>query len=249
MSLRRTPILPPILLGLGALALPWTVQRVFFHTPLEVKMGTAQKIFYFHVPMAWICLLFALVSGIASGIELRRRSEKARAVATAAGEMVVLAGIGVLISGPIWGARTWGTPWTGDARQTATALLWLVFVAYILLKRFGPPNADRLAAAISVFGAVNVPIIYYAVRIWKTTHPDNTVTGTLPNSMRATLYPCLFALLLVAIAFVMIRARQERLANALDEAWVALDVRKKGSSRVAREDVSSSTEHPESETP
>ncbi len=186
-------------------------------------MGTAQKIFYFHVPMAWICLLFAVVCGVASGIQISKRSPGARGTATAAGEMVVLSGICVLISGPLWGMRSWGTPWTGDARQTATALLWLVFVAYVLIKRFGPAHGDRLAAALAVFGAVNVPVIYYAVRIWKTTHPSTAVTGSLPNSMRITLYPCLVVLLLVAIAVVMIRSRQERLSQQLDEAWIDLD--------------------------
>jgi heme exporter protein C len=101
--------------------------------------------------------------------------------------------------------------------------LWLIFVAYVLLVRFGGPASDRLAAALAIFGAVDVPLIYYAVRIWKTTHPDNTVTSTLPNEMRMTLYPCLVALLLVALALVMIRKRQLDAASRLDELWVAFD--------------------------
>ncbi len=188
-------------------------------------MGTAQKIFYFHVPLAWITMLFAVVCGVAAVVELRRGSARAESIAIAAGEMTVLAGAGVLITGPIWGNATWGTPWTGDMRQTLTALLWLIFAAYLLVKRFGPPNANRLAAALAIFGAVDVPIIYRAVKIWKTTHPNTSVVRTLPPEMWATLWPCLFALLMCSIALVIIRVRQERIAQVLDEAWVALERR------------------------
>ena len=211
---------PHALLAVSALLFPYCVQRVFLHTPIESEMGTAQKIFYFHVPMAWICMLFAVVCGIAAAIQLRKRSERAEAVAVAAGEMTVLAGLGVLITGPIWGDATWGTPWTGDARQVSTALLWLVFVAYLLVREYGPANAERLAAALAIFGALDVPIIYYAVKIWKTTHPQTGVVGKLPQSMWNTLWVCLLALLLTSIALVMIRASQARLSLALDEAWI-----------------------------
>jgi len=211
---------PHALLALSAVLFPYCVQRVFLATPIESQMGTAQKIFYFHVPLAWICMLFAVVCGIAAGVQLRRRSDRAEALALAAGEMTVLAGLGVLITGPIWGDATWGTPWTGDARQTSTALLWLVFVAYLLVRTYGPANAERLAAALAIFGAINVPIIYYAVKIWKTTHPQTGVVGSLPQDMWNTLWVCLLALLSLAIALVWIRAGQARLAIALDRAWI-----------------------------
>ena len=215
--------LPAVLFVAAAALFPYSVHRVFLETPIEAEMGTAQKIFYFHVPCAWICMLFAVICGVAAGIELRKGSERAGAVAVAAGEMTVLAGLGVLLTGPIWGDATWGTPWTGDARQTATALLWLVFVAYLLVKRYGPANSDRLAAALAIFGAVDVPIIYYAVKIWKTTHPDTSVVRTLPSEMWASLWPCLGALLATAFALFLIRVRQERTTQVLDEGWITLE--------------------------
>jgi heme exporter protein C len=211
---------PYALLAVCVPLFPYCVQRVFLHTPIEAEMGTAQKIFYFHVPLAWICMLFAVVCGIAAGVQLRRRSEAAEALAIASGEMTVLTGIGVLVTGPIWGDATWGTPWTGDARQVSTALLWLVFVAYLLVRRYGPPNSERLAAALAIFGAIDVPIIYYAVKIWKTTHPQTGVVGSLPQAMWNTLFVCLTALLCLSIALVWIRARQERTAMTLDQAWI-----------------------------
>jgi len=212
-----------LLLAVAFAAFPYSVYRIFLLTPIEREMGTAQKIFYFHVPLAWVCMLFAVVSGVAAGIQLARSSTRANAVAAAAAEICVLAGAGVLVTGPIWGNATWGVPWTGDARQVSTALLWLVFVAYLVLARFGPSNADRLAAALAVFGAVNVPIVYYAVRIWRTTHPTTNVVPTLPRDMWGSLWPALVALLAFSFALFIIRSRQERLGRALDQAWIELE--------------------------
>ncbi len=213
----------PLLLLVAAVLIPYGANEVFYGTGLEREMGTAQKIFYFHVPMAWICMLFGLVAGIAAGVQLKRRSERAQAVAVASAEMAVVAGLGVLLTGPIWGDATWGTPWTGDARQVSTALMWLIFVAYVLVQRYGPANSDRLAAALAIFGAFNVPIIYYAVKIWRTTHPTTKVVPSLPSSMWNSLWICVGGLLSLAIAMVWIRARLERSALALDRAWVDAD--------------------------
>jgi heme exporter protein C len=214
---------PYVLLAIAALLFPYCVSQVFLHMPIEAEMGTAQKIFYFHVPLAWTTMLFGVICGVAAGIQLRKRSERAEAIAVATGEMVVLCGAGVLITGPIWGDATWGTPWTGDARQTSTALLWLVFVAYLLVRRYGPANSQRLAAALAIFGAIDVPIIYYAVKIWRTIHPQTSVVGSLPDSMWNTLWLCVGAILPTCIALVWIRAEQERNAMALDRAWIERD--------------------------
>lgn len=214
---------PYALFAIAALLFPYCVSQIFLHMPIEAEMGTAQKIFYFHVPLAWTTMLFGVICGIAAGIQLRKRSERAEAIAVASGEMVVLCGAGVLITGPIWGDATWGTPWTGDARQTSTALLWLVFVAYLLVRRYGPANSDRLAAALAIFGAIDVPIIYYAVKIWKTIHPQTTVVGSLPDSMWTTLWLCVAAILPTCVGLVWIRANQERSAMALDRAWIDRD--------------------------
>lgn len=219
--------LPYVMLGLAALIFPYCVSRVFFDTPIEREMGTVQKIFYFHVPLAWIMMAMALTCGIAAGIQLRRNSARAEATALAAAELVLVTGVGVLVTGPIWGHATWGHAWTWDARQVTTGLLWLIFAAYILVRQYGAAGSDRLAAALAVFGAADVPVIYYAVKIWKTTHPDSTVVGKLPASMWGSLWPCLIALLLTSIAVLLIRIRQEMTEFALDDAWIALDEREK----------------------
>lgn len=216
-------VLPYPMLLTAALVFPYSVQRIFLNTPIEREMGTVQKIFYFHVPLAWIMMALGVACGVAAAVQLRRRSERAEAVAIACAEMVLVSGLGVLITGPIWGHATWGRAWTWDARQVSTGLLWLVFAAYVLVRRYGAAGSDRLAAALAIFGAVDVPIIYYAVKIWKTTHPKTGVVGSLPSSMWGSLWPALGALALTAIALVMIRFQQEMAESALDEGWVGLD--------------------------
>ncbi|MCA9688945.1 MAG: cytochrome c biogenesis protein CcsA [Nannocystaceae bacterium] len=220
--------LPYALFIAAAAIFPMAPVRVFLETPNERTMGTAFKIFFFHVPMAWIFMLLAVVCGVAAGIELRRRSRRAAAVARASAEVSFLCGAGVLLTGPIWGNATWGEPWTGDARQMTTALLWLVVASYLLVRQYGGPSSRRLAAGLAIFGAVDVPIIYYAVKIWKTLHPTTDVVTTLPPSMRAALWPALCALLLVSLGLVIVRTRQVALEADLDEAWVELDRQAQG---------------------
>jgi heme exporter protein C len=212
--------IPILLLLIAAAIFPLSVKTIFLEVGIERQLGTVQKIFYFHVPLAWIMMLYGVVCGIAAAMQLRRQSRTAEAIAIAAGEMVIVAGLGVLITGPIWGHASWGKAWTWDARQITTGLLWLVFVAYVLVRRYGAAGSERLAAALAIFGAVDVPIIYYAVKIWKTTHPSNEVVGTLPPEMWAALWPALGALLATATAIVAVRARQELVEMDLDDAWV-----------------------------
>jgi len=215
--------LPLVLFAAAALAIPYSVQRIFLHTGIEKKMGTVQKIFYFHVPLAWIMMALAVACGIAAAIQLRRRSQLAESISIATGELVLITGLAVLVTGPIWGHATWGRAWTWDARQVSTGLLWLIFAAFVLLRRYGAAGSERLAAALAVFGAVDVPVIYYAVKIWKTTHPSTDVVGSLPPQMWASLWPALGALVCVTLGLLLVRIRQEQDQAGLDEAWIALD--------------------------
>ncbi len=217
--------IPAGLLLLAAGAFPPAVARIFLDTPIEREMGTVQKIFYFHVPLAWCMMLLAVVCGVAAAIQLSRGSERAEAVSLAAGELVLVTGAGVLITGPIWGHATWGTPWTWDARQVTTGLLWLVFAAFVLVRHLGAAGSERLAAGLAVFGAVDVPVIYYAVKVWKTTHPTTGVVGSLPSSMWGTLWQALVPILATCLALLWIRAWLERAEIDLDKAYVAASAR------------------------
>lgn len=233
-------VLPTLFFLAGAPVVLYSVVRVFLHTGIERKMGTVQKIFYFHVPLAWIMMALAVTCGIAAAVQLKRSSSStssrtAEAISIAAGELVLVTGLGVLITGPIWGHATWGRAWTWDARQVSTGLLWMVFAAFVLLRRYGAAGSERLAAALAVFGAIDVPIIYYAVKIWKTTHPTTEVVGSLPAPFWAALWPALIALMLITLGLLFVRVRQELTAGLLDDAWIALDERARAQPAAAAE--------------
>jgi heme exporter protein C len=217
----RVPgLIAAVLFLLAAATFPFAVSRVFLHTPIERAMGTVQKIFYFHVPLAWTMMLFAVLCGVAAGFQLWRGSRRGEALSIAAAELVLITGAGVLITGPIWGHATWGTPWTWDARQVTTALLWLVFAAFVLLRRYGAAGSERLAAGLAIFGAVDVPVIYRAVAIWKTTHPKTDVVGTLPPGLWAALWLCLVPILALCIALLLLRTLLELAELDADDAWL-----------------------------
>ena len=148
-------------------AAPWMIMRA----PQEATMGLIQKIFYFHVPAAFVMFITAFVSGIAGGVYLFRRSARADRICAAAGELVVIFGAIVLLTGPIWARKAWGVWWQWDARLTITLVMWLIFVAFMLLRKYGGPGSETLSSAVALFGMANVPFVYWSVNIWRTVHP------------------------------------------------------------------------------
>jgi heme exporter protein C len=191
--------------------------------PYESTMGLVQKIFYFHVPSAMAMFLSAFVCGIASAVFLFGRKPKADRLALSAAELTVLFGLIVLISGPLWARKAWGVWWQWDARLTSTLILWLVFQAYLLLRRYGGPGSDRLAAGVAIFGAANVPFVYWSVNVWRTLHPPTNVVSTLQPEM---MWPFMWS----AVAFIglyglMLAARYqlENRRAELEEIYLAAE--------------------------
>jgi heme exporter protein C len=161
--------------------------------PAEVTMGLVQKIFYFHVPCAWLLLLSTFVCAGGSLAYLFRGSERGDRVALSAAELGVLFGLCVMVSGPLWAKAAWGVYWQWEARLTSSLLLWLMLVSYVLARRYGGPAARRLAAAIALFAAIDVPLVYFSVRFFRSIHPNNTVVSTLGPGMRGAFWLSLLA--------------------------------------------------------
>jgi heme exporter protein C len=216
----RTSI--PIWAALSAL-LFMAASVLIARAPIEKVMGPVQKIFYFHVPCAWVLLLSTLVAGFASISFLFKGSLKGNHTALAAAELGVLFGLAALVTGPLWGRVAWGKYWTWDARQTSTLLLWLVLCAYLLARKYGGPGAHKLAAALALFAAANVPLVYISVRIWRTLHPSNSVVPTLDPAMRPALYVSLFAFMGLWGILLAMRVRLESARAALAELQSHLD--------------------------
>ena len=191
--------------------------------PYESTMGLVQKIFYFHVPVWFAMFLGAFVSGTASLVFLFTRRRRADALAAAGAELAVLFGLLGLITGPLWARKAWGVWWQWDAKLVTALVLWLIFVAYLLLRRYGGPGSDRLAAGVALFGMANVPFVYWSVHIWRTVHPLTTVVPTLPRPLATPFWTSVVAMLTLFAILLALRARLERLRHELDRAYLALE--------------------------
>lgn len=198
---------------------------VFFHAPLAYELFFNQKIFYYHVPAAWVMFLSVFVCGIASVGFLATRKPAWDDVASAAGDLVALMGAIVLTTGPIWARSAWGAYWVWEARLTLSLLLWMIFLAYALVRRYGGPGSERLAAGLAVFGMADVPLVYFAVNFWKTQHPSNKVVPSLPPAMMQTFLVGMFAYTLLYVVLIGVRiqvGRGERRLHAAED--TALDL-------------------------
>ena len=214
-------VLGPLLIV--AVVLFASAPLVVANAPFEQTMGLVQKIFYYHVPSAMLMFVSAFVCGIASALYLFRRSAAADRVAVAAGELVVLFGVIVLVTGPIWARKAWGVWWEWDARLTSSLLLWMIFVAYLLVRRFGGPGSEKLAGAMALFGMANVPFVYVSVNYWRTLHPKTSVVMTLAPGMRGAFWFCVAAFAILYFLLLTIRKRLEDRQAAVEQLYLAVE--------------------------
>lgn len=191
--------------------------------PYESTMGLVQKIFYFHVP-AWIAMFSAVfVCGISSAIYLFKGKKFADHLAVAAAELTVLFGLIGLVTGPLWARKAWGLWWQWDARLTSALILWMIFVAYQLLRQYGGPGSDKLAAGMALFGMANVPFVYWSVNVWRTIHPTTNVVPTLVPGMSEALLWCSVAFVLIFVLTLSARVKLESHRAAIDRLYLSLD--------------------------
>jgi heme exporter protein C len=185
------------------------VPHMILSAPLEPVMGVVQKIFYFHVPCAIMLFLSTFVCAGGSVAYLFKGSERGDRLAAAAGELGVLFGLCTLVSGPLWGRKAWGVYWQWDARLTSSLLLFLILVGYLLARRYGGPGGRKLAAALALFAAVDVPLVYKSVDIWRTVHPKTTVVPTLDPRMKPAFWASFALITLVWGVLLIVRTRLE----------------------------------------
>ncbi|HEX4321472.1 MAG TPA: cytochrome c biogenesis protein CcsA [Acidobacteriaceae bacterium] len=218
----------PAVLGILAL-MAWGFYQAIYIAPTEATMGEVQRIFYYHVPHGILCYLFFSINFVASMLVLAwRRSNPAKSLAA---DAWALAGAEVgtlyctinLVTGPLWARPVWGIWWTWDARLTTSLILWLIYVSYLLVRRFAAGSEmQALAAVLAVFGALDMPINYLANRIWRTQHPSPVIGGGPESGMAPPIAAALgwnvLAWAVWGLAVLAIRIHLERRQQAIDNA-------------------------------
>jgi heme exporter protein C len=221
-----------LLAAVAAALLCWNLYNIFFVLPVATTNVGAYKIIYFHVPSIFTGFSGFFVALVASSMYLATGNLKYDAFAAAVTEVALAFATIVLATGMIWGRFAWGIWWTWDARLTTTLVLWLIYVSYLLLRRFAAgPQVQTLAAVLGIFGALDVPIVYMSNRWWRTQHPAPVFGGGDGSGMdKSMLDPFLWnmlawfawGVLILALRYNVERKHQK---NASREQMEALESR------------------------
>src|SRR5277367_430201 len=220
--------------GFGTLALMIaSLFMIFEYVPTEADSGIVQRIFYFHVPCAWVAFAaFGLVA-ICGIFYLWLGQDIWDDLGYAAAEIGMVFCTLVLVTGSIWAKPIWGTWWTWDSRLTTTLILWLLYGGYLMLRAMAGDSDQgaRFGAVVGIVAAIDVPIVIVSVRLWRTIHPAVLVTrqgghGLEDPRMVATLLVALaaFTLLwawLLMLRFTMLRTRSRMNALAIRIAFAS----------------------------
>ena len=195
-----------ILLVLGAISFMAALYMIFFYVPTEQSMGVVQRIFYFHVPVAWIALLSYLVIFVSSIMYLWKRDRKWDSVAISAAEIGFIFTTMFLVTGSIWAKPAWGVWWTWSPRLTSALVLWFIYVAYLTIRSYtqGDDRKARFSSAVAIIGFIDIPIVILSISLWRTQHPSALIfEGGLTSSMLLTLQICILAFTLLYILILM----------------------------------------------
>ncbi len=196
---------------------------IFFVVPNEKVQGVTQRIFYFHVHLAWMAFGGFGFVAIASAWYLKTGSPRADQLALANAEVGLLFTTLVLVTGAIWARPIWGVWWTWDPRLTMSVVLWAVYAAYIMLRRLGRGDEmiTRYAAVLGIVGVLNIPILVLAIRLWRGVHPavvisEDPEAGLKDPTMIWTLIIAGIAMALLFTWLVSLRARFAAIDDELE---------------------------------
>jgi heme exporter protein C len=191
--------------------------------------GQLQRIFYVHVPSAWVAYLAFAIVFVSSIAYLRTRARRWDLLAHSAAEVGVVFCTLVLVTGPIWARPVWGTWWQWDARLTATFVLWLTYVGYLMLRSFASERGriGRLAAVVGIIGFLDVPIVHFSVYWWRTLHPQGPAVANPAQSSGLggpellAFFTSLAAFTLLFAWLLALRVRLGLAADAVEEMEVS----------------------------
>lgn len=193
------------------------LSRAIWFTPAERLQGLAQKIFYVHLPSAWVAFLAFGLTAIAGGVWLFIKDARLDRFAESSAEVGVIFTTGVLISGPLWGKPIWGAWWVWDARLTLTLFLWFLYLGYLVLRSAVDDREARArySAVVGILGALLIPFIHLSVYLFRTQHPTPIVANTAGIQMPAVMIKTLF-LSLGAFTVLYLALVRQRMALAAE---------------------------------
>ena len=197
---------------------------IFMVAPTDSVLGHVQRVFYFHVPIAIMSFVAFLVVFIGSLGYLVRRTPSWDSVAHASAEVGVVLVTLALLTGIIWARPVWNTWWTWEPRLTTTLILWLIYVAYLMVRSYAPTQSKGAiyAAVVGIIGFVDVPIVYYSVVWWRSIHPSPVVgpfaqADALEGSMSLILLFSFITFLFLFAYMVLERIELRRAEEALGQ--------------------------------
>jgi len=166
----------------------------FFIAPEEKTMHVLQRIFYFHAAAAWAGMTAFFICFVANLLYVWRREERWDSLGISSAEVGLAFITVVLITGPIWAKPAWGIYWTWDARLTSTFVLWLLYISYLLLRTLieEPDRRALLSALFGIFAFIDVPIVFGAIRWWRTQHPAPVIMGGPGSGLDPTMNKVFF---------------------------------------------------------
>ena len=215
MTLSRFEKLLALVTGAGLVA---TMYGAFVWAPTEKTMGDIQRIFYIHVPTAWNALMAIIAIFICSIAYLATKDLRWDRISLACAEIGTIFCTAFLVTGPIWARPVWGVWWVWDARLTSSLILWLMYLSYLLLRDFLEESQRRatLAAVFGIFAAVDAPIVYFSIRLWRTQHPAPVILGGPDSGLDPTMFKVFmlslatFTLLFVLLVIIRVRLEKHR---------------------------------------
>jgi len=211
-----------ILSVLSGALLAWNLHSMFMDVPDELNQGAVFRIIYFHVPAAMTSFT-GFYLGMFAGIGyLVKKDLRFDSIAAAINEVSLAFATVTLITGSIWGRMIWGIWWAWDPRITSYFVCWLIYTGYLMLRRAidEPTTRARLSAVLSIFGAVDILIVWKSIEWWRTQHPGPVLEirggGGMAPGMEAPLWWNALALVMLATVLVLIRSRQQSMQREID---------------------------------
>ena len=207
--------------ALGAVLMLVDLYLIFMVAPTDSVLGHVQRVFYFHVPIAIMSFLAFFLVFAFSIAYLVKRDRKWDSLAHSAAEVGVVFVSLALLTGVIWARPVWGVWWTWEPRLTTTLILWLIYVAYLMIRSYAPNRSQGavFSAVVGIVGFIDVPIVYYSVQWWRSIHPSAVVgplaqADALNSTMGTTL---LFSFVTFTVLFLFLLLYRKSLRDTEDQ--------------------------------